>query len=48
MSSAQEYGLVLYINSYKRIRDLAVLEELIRPTMASIRPYPTARTNISS
>jgi hypothetical protein len=48
MSSAQEHGLVPYINPYKRIRDLAVLEEPIRPTVASIRPHPTAGTNVSS
>jgi hypothetical protein len=48
ISSAQEHGLVPYINLYKCIRDLAVLEELIRPTVASIRPHPTAGTNISS
>jgi hypothetical protein len=48
ISSAQEHGLVLYINPYKCIRDLAVLEEPIRPTVALIRPYPIAGTNVSS
>ena len=48
MSAAKEHDLVLYVDPYKLKRDLAVLEQLIRPTVASIRPHPTAGTNVSS
>jgi hypothetical protein len=38
MSIAKEHDLVLYIDPYKLKRDLVVLEQPIRPTVADIRP----------
>ena len=48
MSSAQEHGLVPYVDPYKLKRDLAVLEQPIRPTVADIRPQSTLPPNIAS
>jgi hypothetical protein len=38
MSTAKEHDLVLYVDPYKLKRDLIVLEQLIRPTIANIQP----------
>ena len=38
ISAIKEHDLVLYINPYKLKRDLAVLEQPIRPIVANIRP----------
>ena len=38
MSTTKEYDLVLYVDPYKLKRDLAVLEQPIRPIVADIRP----------
>ena len=38
ISIIKEHDLVLYVNPYKLKRDLAVLEQPIRPTVANIRP----------
>jgi hypothetical protein len=38
MSIAKEHDLVLYVDPYKLKRDLAVLEQPIRPIVADIRP----------
>ena len=48
ISAAKEYDLVPYINPYKLKRDLAVLEQLIRPTIADIQPQSTLPPNIAS
>jgi hypothetical protein len=41
ISTAKEHDLVLYVDPYKLKRDLAVLEQPIRPTVADIRPPST-------
>ena len=38
MSTAKEHNLVLYIDPYKLKRDLIILKQPIRPTMADIQP----------
>jgi hypothetical protein len=48
MSAAKEHDLVLYVDPYKLKRDLAVLEQPIRPTVANIRPQSTLPPNPAS
>jgi hypothetical protein len=48
MSAAKEHDLVPYVDPYKLKRDLAVLEQPIRPTMADIRPQSTLPPNPAS
>jgi hypothetical protein len=38
ISTIKEHDLVLYIDPYKLKRDLVVLEQLIKPIVADIRP----------
>ena len=38
MFTIKEHDLVLYVDPYKLKRDLAVLEQPIRPIVANIRP----------
>ena len=48
ISAAKEYDLVPYVDPYKLKRDLAVLEQPIRPTVADIRPQSTLPPNLAS
>ena len=48
MSAAKEHDLVLYVDPYKLRRDLAILEQPIRPIVADIRPQSTLPPNPAS
>jgi hypothetical protein len=48
MLAAKEHDLVPFVDPHKLKRDLAVLEQPIRPTVADIRPPSTTPLNPAS